>query len=75
MKNDGQNRHKKRVRQPHNTRERQRHIVLEQGEVLMPPGNGNHVCLIPLQNYKILRFFLFYEKGKALVGSFRFGTP
>jgi len=35
-KHDGQNRHKKRVRQPPNTRERQRHLAIEQGELLMP---------------------------------------
>ncbi|CAH1993702.1 unnamed protein product [Acanthoscelides obtectus] len=36
----GGGRHKKRVRQPHNTRERQRQLAREHGEVIMPPSAG-----------------------------------
>ncbi|XP_073991643.1 wiskott-Aldrich syndrome protein family member 3 SCAR [Rhodnius prolixus] len=35
-------RHKKRVRQPHNTRERQRQIAVGHGEVIMPSQQVNH---------------------------------
>ncbi|XP_054266227.1 actin-binding protein WASF3 isoform X2 [Macrosteles quadrilineatus] len=38
----GGGRHKKRVRQPHNTRERQRQIVVGQGEYIMPQPQPSH---------------------------------
>lgn len=36
---EGGGRHKKRVRQPHNTRERQRQIAVGHGEYIMPDAN------------------------------------
>ncbi|XP_065339451.1 actin-binding protein WASF3 isoform X2 [Cloeon dipterum] len=37
---EGGRQHKKRVRQPHNTRERQRQVAMGQGEYLMPEANS-----------------------------------
>jgi WAS protein family, member 3 len=36
---EGGRQHKKRVRQPHNTRERQKQVAMGQGEYLMPEVN------------------------------------
>ena len=40
LKGEGANRHKKRVRQPHNTAERQRQKVQMEGEYIMEDGGG-----------------------------------
>jgi len=54
-KHDGGQRHKKRVRQPHNTRERLRHIVIEQGEHLMP---GQEYIRPGIVSFRFFKCFL-----------------
>jgi hypothetical protein len=68
---EGGRQHKKRVRQPHNTRERQKQVAMGQGEYLMPEVNPYSSSKVrtnsiaananPVQFFLAILIFFFYN--------------